>query len=265
MRLLFVDETEKILKLPEDKLPLGFSHASLLKQQERENAALLICASQLGINHLVYEIIDYRLTDLMPELKKCQYFRFDAKRDMNKARKMLSEVIAKSYCTSLSDKEYMMDKSDNVNDRMSEDLSKLKYSLTLKLQRSGVNHHYTDIYSEMILIDLLFDWVTRHYDSVIKLMMSYQNCFYDSWFGLASGKDLSFLWNKGMNRFFKFANFPNIDLNEEVNVINGLKIFNKKIQDKEIIGEEVDATTSELDKDLLEACQILGININKEN
>ena len=52
MELLFFDETAKVMALPDEAMPLGYSKEVLLKKQEQENAALFICSCQLGLNHI---------------------------------------------------------------------------------------------------------------------------------------------------------------------------------------------------------------------
>lgn len=260
MKLLYFDETAKIMALPDEGLPIGYSKQSLLKQQEKENAALLVCAASLGINHLVMELVDSLLVDLLPKLKSQKWFKFKIKKNIIKSSELIKDSLQKSYKTSRTPHEYMMEISDELTTTSKDIIFKLTNAVNIEIGRVIKSDH--SLLDQMIVIGILLSWINSHYESVLESMNKVYPALYDSWFSEASASIPRKLWNEAIEVYSKQLPFEEtLDINNSQLIITGWGMLNNwftptTIQDK--ILPEITVENTDSPDDLTEAYRILG-------
>lgn len=265
MRLLYFDETEKILSLPQKLLPLGFSKENLLKKQELENAALLVCSNQLGVNHLVMELVDSLLVDLLPKLKQKKWFKFRIKKNVTATIRDLKSFLRNSYRNSNSNQEYMMDMSDELQDDSKFNIFKVKNAIGLELTKQGVKDH--ELLDDIILIYMLLLWINNNYTNVISHMNNIYNALYDTWFHDAGAYSALASWRIVVSDCMHVFNInKDIDFSKSELINSGCGLIDHQFNNNTIaskITPKVDSKLdSDIEKDLLEAYKLLNIKLD---
>lgn len=262
MKLLYFDETEKINRIPEEALIQAHTtRKQLLDKQIKENAALFVCSSMLGINHIIEEVIDSYLVELMPKLRKQKWFKFTIKVSLNKAYEEIGKAIKMSMKTSVSSSEYMMDLSDKTGESMDLDLFKLKNAILLEIGKYKFKDQ--EVLSDMILVYGFLQYANNRYNSVLEHMNKIYPALYDTWFNHASALIPLQCWSKGLEDYLKqFHKDTNINLSDSFLVTCGFHKIESDFSPESITKhqEEIECEdNSEISQMLQEAYEILNI------
>jgi len=265
MKLLFFDETKRIMSIPDEVLKSCHkTREQLLNEQEKENAALLICATQLGPIYSLMEVIDTYLIDLMPQLKRKNWFKFNIKFNFNATDEKLDNIIKSTLRNSLTDDQVLIDLSDEVANFIKIDLFKLENAIYLDLSKKLPKFKDNKILSKIIVTYILIKVSVSYYESIIKSMEKIYPAQYDSWFGGKIRREILYHWELGLEFYLKSNNIKEINLNESQEINWGIEVLHNKMTHDKIseIGEANDIRDTNKDNlDLFnEACKLLKIN-----
>jgi len=251
-----VDISAKLEKLPENRI---YTKQLLLELQEKENAALTICAGVLGNCYLMLEIIDWYITNSISKIKAQPWFKFTIKQDLLKAREHIQKEIKASRRTSQSSSEYMTEMADSMYEVLKKDLLIFKNSIMLQFKNTKYD---TSTIADIIVVDTLLSWNVNYYDKTMEKMKEfYSNPDYNSWFYQARCSIGRNLWRRGLDTFARMYITETIDLDNSPLVKNALAIIDNKMNSDEI-AQNLRIQNSEIENNgddiLSEAFKVFG-------
>lgn len=224
---------------------LLFANDTLAKLYEREQAAIMICGGQLGNCFLLGEVIDSMITDLMPQMRECPWFRQTIKHDFNQAVQMLKKTNRVSMANSPSKGDFMREIADQFYDVIKSDLFRMEQAVRISLGKHKVPND--DVMARIINVHIMLQMVKTEYESVVEYMMTLwgDKEFYQSWYGHASYSNVMHWWSKGLYGVATQIVAGTINLNEFVDIRNGVEILRRRLHDNTISDRIRTATEDE--------------------
>lgn len=238
--MITMDATNKINSIPDSVLAqFGYTREGLLLEQQKENAALLMCGGLLGDCYLMAEIIDTILQpngwDLTGKLKKQKWFKQEVKTHINKAFDELRNNISICRENSPTDSYYMMYMADSLYNLLKLDLIKLKNGILLELGNKVKN---APVLASLLIVDILSQWISNYYDKVLKEMKDnvYSKADYNSWYYQARFSGVSYNISLALEWYAKkfMPNDINIDLNDSPFIKAGVAVIDTKMNSSEV-------------------------------
>ena len=235
--MVITDATNKINQIPNSVLAqFGYTREGLIRKQEKENAAILMCGGLLGDCYLMAEVVDWLLTSdsLYENILKAKWCKQTIKHKFKTAVENLRKNIACSRNNSPTNPEYMMNMADSLYDELKPDLLKLTNSVVLELGKNKIQD--VQLISKILVIDMLLQWITNYYDNTIKYMKNeiFSDADYNSWYYQARMTGASKWWAEAVLEFGKKHIDKVIDLNESEMIKNGITIIDKKMKDSNL-------------------------------
>ena len=232
--MIITDITDKINQIPDNVLAqLGYTREGLIRKQEQENAALLMCGGLLGDCYLMAEVVDWLLTSnsIYNRMLRTKWGKQTIKRKFKIAIETLHKSIAMSKHNSPTNSDYMMAMADSLYDELKPDLLKLTNSVVLELGKHKIQD--TQLVAQIIVIDMLLQWITNYYDNTIEYMKNevFSAADYNSWYYQARMTGASKRWGEAVIEFGKKYINDVINLNESEMIKNGITIIDKKMKD----------------------------------
>lgn len=236
---------------------------------KKENAAKILCGGQLSDCYFLSEMIDSLLTDVYRELKELKFFRQVPKQKAKLAWSQIKNHSSDIMAT--TDIRYAREISDNIQELIRVDLWKLINSMIMELDYHHVKH--SRVLAYILLIDAMGNLSCNHYDDTIKCMKDfYAPVNYDSWYCHVRPTDFCHNWKFLIQAACDYCipKGSNINLDDSINITNGIKIIIKKLTDSisrdditkeamELYGEDIDKKNRDA---LKEACEMFGIENN---
>lgn len=232
--MVITDATNKINQIPDSVLAqFGYTREGLIRKQEKENAAILMCGGLLGDCYLMAEVVDWLLTSdsLYENILKAKWCKQIIKHKFKTAVENLRKNIACSKNNSPTNPEYMMNMADSLYDELKPDLLKLTNSVVLELGKNKIQD--VQLISKILVIDMLLQWITNYYDNTIEYMKNkiFSDADYNSWYYQARMTGASKWWAEAVLEFGKKHIDKVIDLNESEMIKNGITIIDRKMKD----------------------------------
>lgn len=268
--MVITDATDKIDKIPDNVLAkFGYTKEGLLRRQEQENAAILMCGGLLGDCYLMAEVVDWILTNdnFYANMLKAKWCRQSIKFNFKNAVDSLRKNIVASKINSPTNAEYMMAMADSLYEELKLDLLKLTNSIVLELGKKKIQDVKT--LSTILVIDMLLQWIASYYDQTIEHMKTkvFAQADYNSWYFQARMSGAVKWWDEAVKEFGKKYINEVIDLNESEMIKNGVAIIDRKMKDPELAEKlrQINSDTEEgKGKELYDnALKVLGL-ANKE-
>ena len=232
-----IDITSKINSIPKETLKVfGLTREALLEQQKKETAAINLCGGLLGNCYIMAEVICWMLEpcglNILARIKKQPWYKQEIKREINTAIPHLYRNIQTSRENSLTNEDYMMTVSSNMYDILEPDLKKLSNSINLLVGKSHIEDINT--VSDFITIEILLQWITCYYESVIKQCKEiYSKAEYKSWYYQARNTGATNHWSKAVSLFGNRYIKGEINLNSPM-ILAGVNAIDTKMRSTEI-------------------------------
>lgn len=235
--MVITDATNKINQIPDSVLAqFGYTREGLIRRQEQENAAILMCGGLLGDCYLMAEVVDWLLTSdsLYKNILKAKWCKQTIKHKFKTAVESLRKNIACSRNNSPTNPEYMMNMADSLYDELKLDLLKLTNGVVLELGKNKIQD--AQLISKILVIDMLLQWITSYYDHTVEYMKNevFSAADYNSWYYQARMTGASKWWAEAVSEFGKKHLDKVIDLNESEMVKNGITIIDRKMRDPKL-------------------------------
>lgn len=268
--MVITDATDKINKIPDSVLAqLGYTREGLIRKQEQENAAILMCGGLLGDCYLMAEVVDWLLISdsLYSKMLKTKWCKQTIKHKFKIAIETLRKNITLSKHNSPTNSDYMMAMADSLYDELKPDLLKLTNSVVLELGKHKIQD--TQLLAQILVIDMLLQWITNYYDNTIKYMKNeiFNAADYNSWYYQARMTGASKRWGEAVIEFGRKYINDVINLNESEMIKNGITIIDKKMKDPNL-SEKLRKINSDTEegggKELYDkALKSLGLEVDK--
>lgn len=208
------------------------SEENLMELAEKERSAVLICGSQLGECYMCAELNRMLLNDARIQFNGKPFFKTLAKKHFGIAVK--KNMLHTNQFSKDTDISFAREFADNVTFSLYDDVGKLRYAIKLELQHYKIP--YADDIALMEVISVIADIAVQHYDSVMQKMKKFFSLAnYNSWYCHIKQDDFQYSWNE----FLKIVTDKyvpedvKVDLNNNVNISNGVKVLINKIMSYE--------------------------------
>lgn len=271
--LIITDASNKIDKIPDSVLAqFGYTREGLIRKQQQENAAILMCGGLLGDCYLMAEVIDWMLTpngkDIFNKIKKQKWYKQEVKTHINQAFEELRQNISICKENSPTDRNYMESMADSLYDELQIEITKLTNAFILEI---GNKIKDSSVLASFLVIDVLAQWISNYYDSTIEHMKTevFADADYNSWYYQARFSGVSFNLGKAIEWYGKKFSSTDIDFNKSTIIKAGVTAIDRIMNDPKV-AEKLKKDNSILEEGggeelYNESLELLGITSKQKN